>query len=96
MLLLTITVANPERFTPKNKPVIYTRILVELYNWKNCGQVHEIYGIIELEKMHTLIAKSSYNLDIYWIIEIFLVLCSTHIAPRDQDKVMFYINNYID
>ncbi len=31
-LLLTITVADPEWFTPKGKPVTYTGALVELYN----------------------------------------------------------------
>ena len=31
-LLLTVTVADPERFTPKGKPVIYTGAFVELYN----------------------------------------------------------------
>lgn len=36
-LLLTITVAEPERFTFKGKLVIYTRAFVGFYNWKNCG-----------------------------------------------------------
>ena len=31
-LLLTVTVADLERFTPKGKPVTYTGALVELYN----------------------------------------------------------------
>ncbi len=39
-LLLTVTVADPERFTLKGKPVIYTGAFVELYNWRNRGQVH--------------------------------------------------------
>ncbi len=40
--------ADPEQFTPKSKPFTYTEALVKLYNWKNHGQVNEIYGIIEL------------------------------------------------
>lgn len=45
--------------------------------------------------MYILIAKNFYNQSIYWIIEIFLVLCNTYVGPKDQDKVTFYINNYI-
>ncbi len=36
-LLLTITVADPEWFTPKSMPVTYTGVFVELYNWRNCS-----------------------------------------------------------
>ena len=50
-----------EQFTPKSKLVIYTKALVELYNWKNRRQVHEIYGMVELEKMRALIAKNLRN-----------------------------------
>ena len=88
--------ADPKQFIPKNKPVIYTRALVELYNWKNRVQVHEIYGMIELEKIYALIAKNPRNFGAYWIIEISLILCSVHVIPKDEDKVIFYINNYID
>ena len=95
-MLLTVTVANPEQFTPKGKPVIYTGALVELYNWKNLGQVYEIYEMVEFEKIRALIAKNPCNLGICWIIEIFLVLRSTEVIPRDQNKIVFYVNNYID
>ena len=57
--------ADPERFIPKNKPVTYTGALIELYNWRNCGQVHEIYRIVELEKMCVFIAKNPRNLGVY-------------------------------
>ena len=88
--------ADPERFTPKGKPVTYTGALVELYNWKNRRQVHKIYGMIELEKICVLITKNFRNLGACRIIEIFLILHSAHVVPRDQDKVVFYVNNYID
>ncbi len=94
--MLTVIVGDLEWFTPKDKPVIYTGALVELYNWKNHGQVHEMHEMIELEKMHALITENPYNLDTYWIIEISLVLRSTYVVLRDQDKVVFYINNSID
>ena len=94
--MLTVTVVDPERFTLKGKPVIYTGAFVELYNWKNRGQVHKIYGMIELEKMHALTAENPRNLNAHRIIEISSVLRSAHMVPRDQDKFVFYVNNYID
>ena len=30
------------------------------------------------------------------MIEISLVLHSAHVAPKDQNKFVFYVNNYID
>ncbi len=62
-LLLTVTVADPKQFTPKGKSVIYTGAWVELYNWRNYGQVYEIHGMIELEKICALIAENPHNLD---------------------------------
>ena len=95
-LLLTITVADPERFTPKGKPVIYMRVFVELYNWRNRGQIHEIRGMVKLKKMCVLIAKNSRNLGACRMIEIFSILYNAHVIFRNQDKVVFYVNNYID
>ncbi len=74
---------DPERFIPKDEPVTYIGALVELYNWKNRGQVHEIHGMIELEKMRALIAENPCNLGAYCIIEIFSVLCNAYMVPRD-------------
>ena len=89
-------IADPERFTPKNKPVTYTGAFVKLYNWKNGGQVQEIQGMIEFEKMRALTAENPRNLGAHWIIEISSVLRSAHMVPRDHDKFVFYVNNYID
>ena len=49
-LLVTVTVADPEQFAPKDKLVRYIKAFVEFYNKRNRGQVYEIYGIIELER----------------------------------------------
>ena len=95
-LLLTVTVADPKRFTPKGKLVTYTGTFVELYNWRNGGQAHEIHGMIELKKMRTSTAENPRNLVAYWIIEISSVLHSAHIVSKDQDKFVFYVNNYIN
>ena len=39
--------ANPKWFTPKDNPVTNTGTFVELNNWKNGGQVHDIDRIIK-------------------------------------------------
>ena len=96
MLLLTVTVADPKWFTLKYKPVTYTGALVELYKWKNHEQIHKISMMIEFKKMHTLITKNLCNLGVYWIIEISSVLCNAYVVSRNQDKFVFYVQNYID
>ncbi len=52
--------------------------------------------MIELKKIFTSIVENPYNLDIHRIIEISFVLHNAHVVPRDQNKVVFYVNNYID
>ena len=95
-LLLIVTVADPERFTAKGKPITYTGAFVEFYKWRNRGQVHEIYGMVELDKWHASTAENPRNLGAHCIIEVSLVLRSAHVVPRDQDRMVFYVNNYID
>ena len=53
--------ADPERFTPKSKPVTYIGPLVELYNWRNRGQFHKIYEIVKLKKIRASITKNVRN-----------------------------------
>lgn len=95
-LLLIMTVANPEQFTSKGKPVTYTEAFVEFYNWRNDGQVHEMHGMIKFEKMYALTVKNPHNLGTHWIIQISSILYSAHVVFRNQNKFVFYINNYID
>ena len=54
--------ADLEQFTLKGKLVIYIGAVIKLYNWKNCGQVHKIHKIIELEKMRASNTENLYNL----------------------------------
>lgn len=46
--------------------------------------------------MRFLIADNPFNLGAHWMIEISSVLQSAHMVPRNQDKVVFYINKYIN
>ncbi len=93
-----MTIVDLEQFIDKGKSITYIKAFVELYNWKNYGQVYEIHGIVELEKMCTCTstAKHPRNLGAYRIIEISSILHSTHIVLRNQERIIFYVNNYID
>ncbi len=95
-LLLIVIIADLKRFTNKSKPITYIRVLVKLYNRRNRGQVHEIYGIVELKKICASTAKHPCNFGAHCIIEISSILRSAYIVSRDQERIVFYVNNYID
>ena len=46
--------------------------------------------------MRSLTRENPWNLGAYRIIKISLILYSAYTVPRDQDKFVFYVNNYID
>lgn len=52
--------------------------------------------MIKFEKMYILIIKKICNLNVYKIIKILLILCNAYIIFKNQDKLKFYINNYIN
>ena len=52
--------------------------------------------MIELEKMRVLTAENSRNLGAHQIIEISSVFYSALIILKDQNKFVFYVNNYIN
>lgn len=91
-----MTIVNLDQFTAKGKPITYTKAFIKLYNQKNRIQVHEIYGMVELEKWCILIAKHHCNLGIYYIVEISTILRKAYFILRDQERNVFYINKYIN
>lgn len=52
--------------------------------------------MVELEKWRNLTAKHPRNLGAYCIVEISSILHSPHVVFRDQKRIVFYVNNYID
>ena len=87
---MIVIVVNSKLFIDKSKLIIYIRVFVELYNWKNHRQVYKIYRIVELEKIYTLMAKYPYNLSTHYIVKLSLILHNAYIVLKDQEKVMFY------
>ena len=95
-LLLTVTVADPQRLDRKGKPVMYTRAFVEIYNWRSRGLVHKTHGMVEFEKYPISRAEKPLNLGDQRFYKISEVLQSTYVMPRDTEGNTFYLNNYID
>ena len=87
---------DQEWFTVKGKPVTYIEAFVKFYNWRNRRQVHEIHGMIELERIRALTIENPRNLGTHWMVEISSVLHSAYLLPRNQDRFVFYVNNYIN
>lgn len=52
--------------------------------------------MIKLEKIHTLTIENHHNINTHLVIEILSVLHSAYMIFRDQDKIGFYINNYMN
>ncbi len=46
--------------------------------------------------MRASMAEHPHNLGAHRIVEISSILRSAHVVPRDQERIVFYVNNYID
>ena len=91
-----MTVIDPEQFTDKSKPITYIRAFIKLYNWRNNEQVHKMREMVKFEKMHAYIAKLPRNLSSYHIIKISSILHNAHIIAKGQERIVFYVNNYMN
>ncbi len=75
---------------------MYTGAIVEIYNWRSRGLVHENHGIVELKKYPISKAENPLNLGGQQFYKISEFLRSAHIVLRDTKDNTFYLNNYID
>ncbi len=95
-LLLIVTVADPQQSNRKGKPMMYTGVFVEIYNWRSRGLVHETHRMVELETYPISRAENSLNLGGQRFYKISEVLRSAQVVPRGTEDNTFYLNNYID
>ena len=75
---------------------MYTRALVEVYNWHSRNLVYKIHEIIKLEKYLISKAGNPLNLGGQQFYKISKVLQSAYIISRNTKNNTFYLNNYID
>lgn len=95
-LLLIAIVVDLQQLDQKRKLVMYTRVFVELYNWRSRRLVHETYEIVKLEKYTILRAENCLNFGGIQFYKIFEVLWSAYIISKNTKDNTFYLNNYID
>ena len=95
-LLLTVTVADPQRLDRKEKPMMYTGGFVKIYNWRSRELVYKTHQIVELEKYLISKAEKPLNLGGQQFYKISEVLQSAHVMLRDTKGNTLYLNNYIN
>ncbi len=95
-LLLTVIVADLQQLDQKEKPIMYIRAFVKIYNWHYRGQIYETYGMVELEKYPISKAKNPLNLGSQQFYKISKILQSAYVVPRDTEGNISYLNNYIN
>ena len=94
--MLIVTIVDPQLLDQKEKPMMYTKAFVEIYNWCYRKLVYEIHGIVKFEKYPIPRAKNLLNLSSQQFYKIFKVLQSAHVVPRDAEGNTSYLNNYIN
>ena len=55
--------ADLKHFSLKDKLIRYTKVFVELYNWRNYEQVYKIYRMIKIKKIRILTIENFCNID---------------------------------
>lgn len=58
--------------------------------------MHKIHGIVELENWRTLTVQNFRIFDANHVIKISLILHVAYVVLKDQEKTVFYVNNYIN
>lgn len=95
-LLLTITVVDLQQLDKKEKPVMYIRVFVEIYNQRYRKLVYETHGMVEFEKYPISRVESPLNLGGQQLYKISKVLPIAHVMLRDTETNTSYLNNYIN
>ena len=93
-LQLIVAVVDPVKRDEKNKPVTYTAALVELFRWRNGGQVHNTHGMFEVEKWPASSSSRPRNLGPLRFYETQSVINCAHLVPADVLGTRFYVNNW--
>ena len=95
-LLFIVTVANLQQLDQNGKPMIYTGVFVEIYNWHSRRLVHKTHGMVKLEKYPISRIRNLLNLGGLRFYKISQVLQIAHVVPKNTEGKTFYLTNYID
>ena len=95
-LQLIVTVIDMTRQDGKDKALRYTGALVELFKWRNGGEVHATHGMFEVEKWPAASSGHRRNLGPLRFYEIPTVINTAHLVPADAEASKFYVNNWVN
>ena len=76
--------------------MIYTKVFIEIYNWRYRKLVHETHKMIKLKKYPISQAENLLNLGSQQFYKISEILQSAHVMPKNIEGNTSYLNNYID
>ncbi len=94
-LQIIITVRDSFRQDDNEKPVQYSRALIELLKLKNNEVLNALHDMIEVEQWSKNTVKKSRYLECWWFYNMSTILRSAHLISIESKK-FFYVNNYID
>ena len=95
-LQLIVTILDPLRRNFKNKPLKYTGAFIELFKWRNQGQIHETHGMLEVESWPLNNIRKSRMLNARRFYEISNIIHCAHVVPAGESSSIFYVNYWID
>ena len=95
-LQLIVTVIDSMRQSSKGKALKYTEALIELFRWRNGGQVHATHGMFEVEKWPANSSQNPRKLGPLRFYPISTVKNCAHLVPINSSASKFYVNNWVN
>ena len=95
-LQLIVTVINSMQRDGNDRALRYTGALIELFKWRNRGQVHPTYGMFEVERWPSNGSTQPCNLGAVRFYKIPTVIHCAHLVPADALASKFYVNNWVN
>lgn len=95
-LQLIVTVFDPTRQGARGKAARHTGALVELFEWRRGGLVHETHGMFEVARQCPRASKNPRALGAMRFYEIPTIIHCAHLVPKDAGNSVYYVNNWIN
>lgn len=95
-LQLLFTVQDESQRNAREDHPYYTRAMVELFQWKDHGNIHPTHGMVEVERWRDPTSLNPRILTNRKVILLPNIVRSAHVVPAGPNPTFWYINNYID
>lgn len=80
----------------KKNTLMYTRTFILIYHWRYEKQVHEIYGMVKLQKYSISRVENFLNLGSHQFYKVYEVFQNAYIIIRNTKNNTFHFNHYIN